>query len=238
MATATRSPCATKTSSSQQRRDEQSVFADVVTLAGECLRTGLTLFRTLMLHLSSGWKWGIRLGYQGSEASRLQTPYKTGNDMLGSYRAGQSEHTLAFACHPLANSIDQNFDRGHDQGEQGQEEATKRSRKAGKTTPRVVFWARTEFGQISGRSDLRIASEETTGENDFTYKQWPEVVGVMVDKGSDRGFVQISGEEGSEIVRIHTGRGENDCVFASVSEGQSCMLYGYPTVIFIYPVSQ
>lgn len=97
--------------------------------------------------------------------------------------------------------------------------------------------SRAEFVQIGERSNLQLTPHETTGDNDFKYKQWPEIVSVMVDEGSGRGFVQILGDEGGEIVRIYTGRGDIECVFASVSEGQSYMLYGYPTVLFIYPLS-
>lgn len=95
----------------------------------------------------------------------------------------------------------------------------------------------TNVFQIGGKPNLQLAANETTGDNNFTYKRWPEIVGVIVDQGSERGFVQVSGEEGGEIVRIYTGRGKKEATFASVSEGQSCMLYGYPTVIFIYPLS-
>ncbi|KAH1893074.1 hypothetical protein KXV57_003450, partial [Aspergillus fumigatus] len=77
---------------------------------------------------------------------------------------------------------------------------------------------------ISGKANLRLAPDETTGENDFKYEQWPKVCGVVVDKGSGYGYVQIStvGGKDTEINKIHTGRqGDRGYVFAEISTGQS-----------------
>ncbi|KAJ5155651.1 hypothetical protein N7492_008454 [Penicillium capsulatum] len=89
---------------------------------------------------------------------------------------------------------------------------------------------------MSGNDKVRIAPEETTGEDDFKYEQWPNVCAVVVDKGSGRGYAQITGG-GKEVQIIYTGRGETGYVLANISHGQSCMLYGNPTVLYIYPCS-
>lgn len=85
--------------------------------------------------------------------------------------------------------------------------------------------------EISGRIGVQLAAEETTGQNDFKYETHPNVCGVVVDKGSERGFVQVSGGD-RETTRVNTGRGEEGFSFLEISEGQSCMLYGQPTVLF------
>ncbi|OQE76229.1 hypothetical protein PENNAL_c0069G10298 [Penicillium nalgiovense] len=77
---------------------------------------------------------------------------------------------------------------------------------------------------MSGNDKVRIAPAETTGENDFKYEQWPNVCAVVVDKGSGRGYAQITGG-GEEVHAIYTGRGETGYALANISHGQSCMLH-------------
>lgn len=89
---------------------------------------------------------------------------------------------------------------------------------------------------MSGNDKVRIAPEETTGENDFKNEQWPNVCAVVVDRGSGGGFVQIVGG-GQDAHIIETGSGDPRYALANISPGQSCMLYGNPTVLFIYPRS-
>ncbi|KAF2845020.1 hypothetical protein T440DRAFT_511851 [Plenodomus tracheiphilus IPT5] len=83
---------------------------------------------------------------------------------------------------------------------------------------------------VSGKEGIKLADEETTGQNDFKYRKYPSVCGVVVDKGSDRGFVQVSGGN-EETKRVDTGRGDTGFTFVEISEGQTCMLYGEPTAI-------
>ncbi|KAJ5094675.1 hypothetical protein N7456_010536 [Penicillium angulare] len=87
---------------------------------------------------------------------------------------------------------------------------------------------------MSGNDKVRIASSETTGEHDFKYEEWPNVCAVLVDKSSGLGYAQITGG-GKEVQIMYTGRGETGYVLANISSGQSCMLYGNPTVLWIYP---
>lgn len=89
---------------------------------------------------------------------------------------------------------------------------------------------------ISGNDRLQLAAEETTGENDFKYEQYPDVFAVVVDKGSGLGYAQITGG-GKDVHAIYTGRGETGYILVNISAGQSCMLYGYPTVLYIRPCS-
>ncbi|RYO79255.1 hypothetical protein DL763_009349 [Monosporascus cannonballus] len=91
--------------------------------------------------------------------------------------------------------------------------------------------------EVNARGDIKLDEDETTGEDDFKYRQHPDVVGVVVDKGSGRGFVQISGQVEGDTVRISTGRGRIGYEYRDILEGQSCMLYGCPTVFFILRAS-
>jgi len=87
---------------------------------------------------------------------------------------------------------------------------------------------------IAEKDDVEIAADETTGENDFKYEKSPKVCAVVVDKNSGRGFAQITGG-GKPTEIIHTGRGESGFIKVDIMAGQSCMLYGQPTVLYICP---
>ncbi|OJD20177.1 hypothetical protein ACJ73_08491 [Blastomyces percursus] len=89
---------------------------------------------------------------------------------------------------------------------------------------------------IAGDDGVELALEETTGEEDFKYEKSPNVCGVVVDKGSGLGYAQITGG-GKEPRIIYTGRGESGCVKAEILAGQTCMLYGRSTVLYILPRS-
>ncbi|KAI8628767.1 hypothetical protein F5Y19DRAFT_476312 [Xylariaceae sp. FL1651] len=88
---------------------------------------------------------------------------------------------------------------------------------------------------INGKDNIRLDSDETTGANDFKYQIHPNVVGVVIDKGSQRGFIQISGDMPGSAKKIHTSPGMQGerYIFEEISEGQSCMLYGEPTVWYV-----
>ncbi|CAI6091380.1 hypothetical protein V2G26_019101 [Clonostachys chloroleuca] len=89
---------------------------------------------------------------------------------------------------------------------------------------------------IAGRDDVQLAPDQTTGEDDFKYKRSPDVGGVVIDRSSDSGYVQISGGT-KAAVKITTGLGERGYHCEIIAEGQSCMLYGRPTVWYIVPRS-
>lgn len=90
--------------------------------------------------------------------------------------------------------------------------------------------------QIAGDDNVEIAPEETTGEHDFKYEQSPNVCAVVVDKNSGRGYAQITGG-GKDTEIIYTGRGDTGFVMVDITSGQTCMLYGRPTVLYIRPRS-
>ena len=80
---------------------------------------------------------------------------------------------------------------------------------------------------------MDLASDETTGEGDFKFERAPNVCAVVVEQNSGYGWVQISG--GGKIDIVYTGRGEKEFVIVDIAAGQSCMLYGRPTVLYIHP---
>jgi len=84
--------------------------------------------------------------------------------------------------------------------------------------------------------NVEADSDETAGANDFKYEEFPNVCAVVVDLGSGQGFVRITGG-GKETETFYTGRGEQGFVSANISSGQTCMLYGLPTVLYIRPRS-
>ena len=88
--------------------------------------------------------------------------------------------------------------------------------------------------KISGKDNVQLMPVETTGENDFRYEQSPNVCTVMVDKDSKHGFIQITGG-GKSIKKVNTGRGDKGFTLVEISTGQTCMLYGQPTVLYIQP---
>ncbi|KKK13384.1 hypothetical protein P175DRAFT_0560490 [Aspergillus ochraceoroseus IBT 24754] len=87
---------------------------------------------------------------------------------------------------------------------------------------------------LSGYEKVQIAPDETTGEDDFKYADAPAVCAVVVDKGSGVGYAQITGG-GKKPDIVYTGRGETGYKLAHISTGQTCMLYGRPTVLYVYP---
>ena len=81
---------------------------------------------------------------------------------------------------------------------------------------------------------MDLAPDETTGEDDFKYERAPNVCAVVVDQSSGYGWVQISGG-GKETKMVKTGQGGKEFVIVDIAVGQSCMLYGRPTVLFVKP---
>lgn len=70
--------------------------------------------------------------------------------------------------------------------------------------------------QIAESPDSLLAAEETTGEDDFKFKQSPEVCAVIIDKESGRGFAQISGGVHATKI-VQTGLGETGQVMVEIS---------------------
>lgn len=82
--------------------------------------------------------------------------------------------------------------------------------------------------------NIIIDEDETNGKDDFKSERAPDVCAVVVDKGSGKGFVQITGGDKDTKI-IYTGRGDTACERADISTGQTCMLYGTPTVLYARP---
>lgn len=85
-----------------------------------------------------------------------------------------------------------------------------------------------------------LASDETTNELDtFKYRKNPDVCGVVIDKGSDAGFVQVSGGD-KATTRVDTGQKDDKVgerfVYVDILSEQTCMLYGEPTVLYVSPI--
>jgi len=89
---------------------------------------------------------------------------------------------------------------------------------------------------VGDRTDVLVDADEITGEDDFKYERWPDVCGVVVDKSSASGFVQVVGG-GKPRQRADTGDGATGFIKFDIQDGQTCMLYGRPTVLYIRPRS-
>ncbi|KAH8723531.1 hypothetical protein GQ44DRAFT_773906 [Phaeosphaeriaceae sp. PMI808] len=87
--------------------------------------------------------------------------------------------------------------------------------------------------ETSVEDGVRLADEETTGENDFKFKKYPDVCGVVVDRGSSKGWVQIQGGQ-EQTIKIFTGPNETGYAYARILADQSCMPHGYPTVLYAH----
>jgi hypothetical protein len=95
--------------------------------------------------------------------------------------------------------------------------------------------------KISEKTGVMLDTDETTGEYDFKNQKNPSVCGVIVDKCSGHGFVQVSG--GNEVTtKVGTGEKEYESemrfVYVDILSGQTCMLYGAPTVLYVLPQTQ
>ncbi|KAK4170792.1 hypothetical protein QBC36DRAFT_120906 [Triangularia setosa] len=88
--------------------------------------------------------------------------------------------------------------------------------------------------KIAGMDGVQLAPDETTAAGDLKYQRFPNVRGVVVDRSSETGYVQISSRDNG-ITKITTGPGESGFQYEPILEGQSCMLYGCPTVWWIEP---
>jgi hypothetical protein len=91
--------------------------------------------------------------------------------------------------------------------------------------------------KISGRKSVILDVDEITGQSDFKYERHPDACGVVIDKGSEHGFVQVSGGD-KATTKVLTGQNDLDqerYVYVDILNGQTCMLYGRPTVLYIRP---
>lgn len=90
---------------------------------------------------------------------------------------------------------------------------------------------------VKNNSGFTLAlGEESKGS--FTYKKSGEAAGVIIDRDSGRGYVQISRSRESDTVIVQTGRGVKGVVYQEIPEGYTCMLYGDSRVWYVHQVDQ
>lgn len=92
--------------------------------------------------------------------------------------------------------------------------------------------------ELARGRNVDIDADETTGEdsgdNAFRWEVGPDVCGVVVDKNSGIGFVQITGAGLPDQV-IQTGPKETGFSLADIASSQTCMIYGCSTVLYVRP---
>ena len=80
--------------------------------------------------------------------------------------------------------------------------------------------------------------QETTGQSDyFKFETSLNACGVVIDKSSGYGYVQVSGGVNA-TTKIATGqmkKNEEKYVYVEILNEQTCMLYGQPTVLYVRP---
>jgi len=81
--------------------------------------------------------------------------------------------------------------------------------------------------------DLILDDEETTGDNTCPIQTGPAVNGVVVDRRSEKGRIVVTGT-GILAQYILTGPGENGNLYPEIEirDGQTCVIYGYSTVLY------
>lgn len=92
------------------------------------------------------------------------------------------------------------------------------------------------INQIKDRNDVIADSRETQG--NFTYKENPNAVAVVIDTKSSTGHIQISGEERTgNTTQIETGENTKGprYVLKNIPPRCSCMIYGKSKVWYILP---
>ena len=84
------------------------------------------------------------------------------------------------------------------------------------------------------RVDHHVTTGEDSGEGAFVSETAPDVVKVVVDKGSERGYVEIAGG-GLEAFFIRTSPEQSGFSVAELQNGQICMINGRSTVVYNRP---
>ncbi|PMD57622.1 uncharacterized protein K444DRAFT_615027 [Hyaloscypha bicolor E] len=84
------------------------------------------------------------------------------------------------------------------------------------------------------RVDHHVTTGADSGEGAFVSEMAPDVVKVVVDKGSERGYVEIAGG-GLEAFFIRTSPEQSGFSVAELQNGQMCMINGRSTVVYIRP---
>lgn len=76
-----------------------------------------------------------------------------------------------------------------------------------------------------------LDEDETTG----NFKTWTslEISAVVIDLGSEVGFIGISSTDGRPFQKIVTGPSKTGYLCVQMLDGQTCMLYGNSTVLLV-----
>ncbi|KAF7858901.1 hypothetical protein EAF04_008942 [Stromatinia cepivora] len=80
---------------------------------------------------------------------------------------------------------------------------------------------------------VRVDPIKTTGDGEWVWKTWPEVVGVVVYRNSNKGNVRVIGGEEEDNEFEATGPEYDGASLIVVKKDQTCLLYKYPSVRFI-----
>jgi len=82
--------------------------------------------------------------------------------------------------------------------------------------------------------DCALDDEETTGDGTCPVQVGPTVSGAVVDKTSMKGSVVVTGG-GVQPQVIKTGSGETGSQVIHIGDGQTCVIYGYSTLLYFKP---
>lgn len=90
--------------------------------------------------------------------------------------------------------------------------------------------------KLVGDRDYTLDDEETTGDGSCPVQVGPAVSGAVVDRTSMEGRVVVTGG-GKKPQVIKTGPGETSNPFEVIyiRDGQTCVIYGYSTVLYFKP---
>jgi hypothetical protein len=98
---------------------------------------------------------------------------------------------------------------------------------------------RAKLVQIRGyeaqyKVDQHVTTGTDSGEGAFVSETAPDVERVVIDKGSDRGYVEITGG-GLDPYWVRTSPERAGIEVVELKADQTCMIHGRSTVVYIRP---
>jgi nucleoside-triphosphatase THEP1 len=84
--------------------------------------------------------------------------------------------------------------------------------------------------------DHHVTTGTDSGEGAFKSEATPDICKVVVEKGSKRGYVEITGG-GLQASFVRTSPEKTGYEVIALQDGQRCMIYGSSTVVYIRPRS-
>jgi hypothetical protein len=88
--------------------------------------------------------------------------------------------------------------------------------------------------KIAGRNDVKLDDDETTGKNNFLYQVGPDVTGAVIDKRSETGRVAVTGHK-TQVIKTGPQQTGQRFVEIEIADGDTCMIYGFSSLIYIKP---